>query len=250
MKPSTSRAQPPKTPPLWGYLGLVFAMVSVGAAQEPPQSADYTVIFNASWSEVTHPTDYPGNSHFSGLIGGTHNDQVTFWMVGGTASAGIERMAEAGSKSPLDDEIEAAINSGTAGEVISGGGIGSSPDIVQDSFTVTQTHPLVTLVSMIAPSPDWFVGISGLSLFENNDWVDSKAVLLVPYDAGTDSGVTYTSPNQATIPQVAISVIGTSPFPNSDPLGTFTFWRNPPITPIFADGFESGETTVWSTISP
>ncbi len=226
------------------------AAASVIAQGPPPESANYTMVFNAFWSENTHPIDHPANAHFSGLIGGTHNEQVTFWMVGGTASAGIKRMAETGSKSPLDDEVEAAVTDGTAGELISGGNIPSSPDIVDVAFTVTQTHPLVTVVSMIAPSPDWFVGVAGLSLFENSDWVDNKVVLLLPYDAGTDSGTTFTSPNQATIPQVAISVIDTNPFPNSEPLGTFTFWRNPPTSPIFAEGFESGETSVWSASVP
>lgn len=52
---------------------------------------------------------------------------------------------------------------------------------------------LVSFVSMIDPSPDWFLGVSGLDLcLRNCTWAESKIVDLYPYDAGTDSGPTYT----------------------------------------------------------
>ena len=37
---------------------------------------------------------------------------------------------------------------------------GGTPTATVD-FTVTTAHPLVTLLTMVAPSPDWFVGVSG-----------------------------------------------------------------------------------------
>jgi hypothetical protein len=89
-------------------------------------------------------------------------------------------------------------------------------------------HPLVTLCSMVAPSPDWFVGVSGLSLLENGEWVKNLTVSLLPYDAGTDSGVTFRSPDAVTVPRgVVTSLTG---FPVSTdgnvlPFGTFTFRR-------------------------
>ena len=81
---------------------------------------------------------------------------------------------------------------------------------------------------MIAPSPDWFVGVSGLSLYENGEWISQKVVELVPYDAGTDSGVSYNSANLATANPEPISKIEVTLFlVNGDvpPLGTFTFTR-------------------------
>lgn len=42
------------------------------------------------------------------------------------------------------------------------------------------------------PSPDWFVGISGLELcLPNCNWITNKTINLYPWDAGIDSGVTY-----------------------------------------------------------
>jgi|GEM_PF-631464 len=199
-----------------------------GADCPPADTASYTVTFDAVWSQQTHPQDFPSNPHFSGLVGGTHKDLISFWQVGSLASNGIESMAETGSKTLLIGEVNAQITQGNAGEVISGPGVGTSPGQAVDTFTATQEFPLATVVSMIAPSPDWFVGVSGLPLFEAGAWKDEVVVSLQPYDAGTDSGIMYTSPNMNTQPPKPIFEITGYPFLNGGmvpPLGTFTFKR-------------------------
>ena len=182
----------------------------------------YEVTFNATWSRETH-THFPPNPHFSGLIGGTHNPEKSFWQLHGIASPGIEVMAETGGKSPLRQEVESAIRGGSAYSLISGGGIGRSPGSVSTTFTINTSHPRVSLVSMIAPSPDWFVGVADLALFRNGRWLGEVKVDLLPYDAGTDSGSDFTSPNDDTQPAEPIHVITDFPFGNDPPLGTFTF---------------------------
>lgn len=197
----------------------------------------YEVTFDATWSNQTHQY-LPPNPHFSGMIGGTHDSRRAFWRLGDIASDGIERMAEIGSKSPLDSEINTAIRGGLAYRLISGGGVGPSPGSVSTVFNMNSSHPLVTLVSMIAPSPDWFVGVSGMPLFENGRWLDNVVVPLPPYDAGTDSGPDFTSPNADTNPPDPITEITGFPFENTQPLGTFTFrllCDNPPPGDINAD---------------
>jgi hypothetical protein len=198
---------------------------------------DYKVVFDATWSGETHQ-HFPPGPHFSGLIGGTHNAQTTFWDLGGQASAGIEAMAELGAKSPLSSEINSAIQKGTAYSLISDGGINPSPSTVSTVFTMHSAHPLVSLVSMIAPSPDWFVGVSGLPLYQEGHWLSEVTVDLYPYDAGTDSGPNFISANQDTQPQDPITEISGFPFENDPPLGTFTFrllCDNPPIGDINGD---------------
>ncbi len=51
-------------------------------------------------------------------------------------------------------------------------------------------------------------------------------VELFAFDAGTDSGVSYTSGDQATAPPVPIFAITGYPFEAGVPLGTFTFTKN------------------------
>jgi spondin N len=203
-------------------LGVVLGLAPVVASAE---TAEYQVTFESTWSAQTHPLDFPSGAHFSGLIGGTHKDQVSFWQVGSLASQGIQDMAELGSKTALMLEVQAAIAAGTANAVLSGGGISPSPGSVSLTFDVDDMFPLVTLVSMLAPSPDWFVGVSGLSLRANGAWVPQVAVDLVLYDAGTDSGPSYVSPNQPSMPHVPVAENTSGAFASNNHVGTFTFVR-------------------------
>ena len=192
-----------------------------------PQTARYSVVFQSSWSATSHPTDFPDSAHYSGLIGGTHNSSVNFWREGDLASEGIRLMAERGSKSPLDQEVGQAIAAGAAQHVLSGPDLDISPGSASMEFDISQSFPLVTLVTMVAPSPDWFVGVSGLALFRDGAWIDQARVDLSAYDAGTDSGRSYRSPDQATAPRQLISLLG---YPAAltgaaPPFGAFTFTR-------------------------
>lgn len=191
--------------------------------------ASYQVTFESFWSEATHPYEFPGlSAHYSGLIGATHKSDFILWKTGQVASPGIESMAETGSKTPLNSEISVAIAAGEAEFLLSGGGISRSPGNVTLNFDVSREFPFVSLVSMIAPSPDWFVGVSGLSLIRNGQWLDQLEVLLFAYDAGTDSGSEYTSPNSDTQPQTPISQLQDVPFRvdgQIPPMGRLIFKR-------------------------
>ena len=104
----------------------------------------------------------------------------------------------------------------------------SSPGSVALEFDISTAFPLVTLVTMVAPSPDWFVGVSGLSLVENGAWVQTKSVDLVPWDAGTDSGASYGSADRATAPPTGIQLLAGAPVENGGrvaPMGRFVFRR-------------------------
>ncbi len=194
----------------------------------PTPTAEYQLTFESAWSAATHPQDFPSGPHFSGLIGGTHNRNVKFWEVGQLSSVGIEDMAELGSKTPLTSEVNAAISAGNAESVISGNGISPSPGSVSVNFTATQAFGLVTITSMLAPSPDWFVGLDSVALFNHNRWADEIVVAIEPFDAGTDSGVSYASADADTNPAEAIAQIVGYPFLNGAdqaPLGSFTITR-------------------------
>jgi hypothetical protein len=78
-------------------------------------------------------------------------------------------------------------------------------------------------VAMIAPSPDWFIGVRNLDLMPGGQWANEIVVDLFAYDAGTDSGPSYTSPDQATQPPEPIALITGYPFTEGVSLGTFTF---------------------------
>ncbi len=207
-----------------GFVAIACLSLPItGVATPADDVATYSVTFDVSWSAVTHPQDFPVSAHFSGLVGGTHDATVEFWAAGTLASLGIRRMAEWGQQTTLAGEVQAAIDAGSAGGVILGPAIASLPGSAMATFTATPAHPLVTLTTMIAPSPDWFVGVRGLDLRPGGQWLEEVAVTLYPYDAGTDSGASYASPDQPTTPPVPVFAIAGAPFSPGVPLGTFTF---------------------------
>jgi hypothetical protein len=206
----------------------VSATTSPSDSGPAPGTARYRVTFQASWSNATHPVDFPSSAHFSSLVGGTHSADVAFWREGGLATDGIRDMAERGSTSRLSAEMGGAVSAGTAEHVFTGGNISVSPGSATAEFDISQRFPLVTLVSMVAPSPDWFVGVSGQSLFQNGQWTSALRVSLDPWDAGTDGGATFDSPDLTIVPRLPITRIITAPLSPSGrvtPLGTFTFSR-------------------------
>ena len=203
-------------------LSSAFCVITAHAQQ----TATYSVTFASTWSAGTHPEGFPSNPHFSGLIGATHDSTVTFWAPDAVASTGIENMAETGSKGSLTSEVNTQIDFGRAEHLLSGGGIGTSPGNTALTFDISADFPLVSLVSMLAPSPDWFVGVHDLNLYEQGRWIESLTVDLFVYDAGTDSGTGYTSDNADTQPAENIFRIESAPFLINDvvaPLATFTF---------------------------
>ena len=209
---------------------LVSGLCAVAAEAQNTESAVYRVRFQSTWSASTHPQSFPGNPHYSGLVGGVHNDSVSFWEPGGIASQGMEAMAERGAQTPLDNEVQDAVNLGQARAVLKAGGIALSPGGVSTTFAVTKEFPLLTLVSMLAPSPDWFVGVSGMSLIENGDWVTQKVVTLYVWDAGTDNGSTYVTNDSNTNPKQPIALSNFAPL-DGKPVGTFTFTRQDDFEP-------------------
>lgn len=69
-------------------------------------------------------------------------------------------------------------------------------------------HFQLSFIVRIVPSPDWFVGADSVDLCEGDHWKENVSLELFPYDAGTDSGFTFSSPNFETIPQDKITQVG------------------------------------------
>ena len=199
---------------------------------DPPESdptievrseASYSVTFQGAWTTDVTPGGLPSGAHFTRLIGGVHNAGVTFLREGGRATAGVEFMAELGGTSTLANEVRAAEPDALA-VLLGSGNIRPTGSSTIDSLTLTTDHSRVTLLTMIAPSPDWFVGVSGLSLLDaQGEWRASLTVNLYPWDAGTEEGAEFSLSNPATSPQgVITSLRGMGKFSN-EPIATLTF---------------------------
>lgn len=159
----------------------------VAPPQRPaPAFATSQVSFNFNWTNSTHPGTLPRNAHFSGPVIAVHNTPGAMFERGAPASQGIENMAERGSQAVLRSELAAnpAVSSfdstGGTGTI----GIGTRTF----SITASQGFDLVSMVSMIAPSADWFVGLRNFDIFVDGAWVGNSAFNAANYDAGTNTG--------------------------------------------------------------
>lgn len=189
---------------------------------DPPPAAPtarYRVTLAVDWTGATHPTTLPGNAHVSAPVLAVHSTPGAVFTSGGQASAGVEQMAETGSTSTLVAEL-----SGNAQVAIVRTAAGvPAPAVGSRTFDidVDQSTHLISAVTMLAPSPDWFVGFADSATFVDGQWITSQTFPLRNYDAGTDSGATFTAGNSDTRPQQPISGPGDAAFSSAAAEGAF-----------------------------
>ena len=203
-------------------------------------TASYNITFSSTWeNEIVDPVKgnstaaIPGNAHWSNLVGATHNSNYTMVEMGTLASTGIKNVAETGNNNALMAEVLNLVNMPDEGMRHADQWLqqGFSPFAAISSATlsnvvVSSDYPLLSLVSMIAPSPDWMIAINSVNLREGGTWVNEIVIDLFPYDAGTDAGATYGAANMPMVDPDPISVlINSGPF-NAKPIGTITITFN------------------------
>ncbi|XP_028391469.1 spondin-2-like [Dendronephthya gigantea] len=212
---------------------LAFVYLSHGSQAKPCNgSAKYTLTFKGEWSKASHPKDFPSNPHFSSVVGCSHKSTYVMWRPGQNATKGVQNLAETGAYSELNKEMDKQISLKKAHSRYRGAGIspGTASRIVTN-IEVTSEYPLVSFITMIAPSPDWFVGVRDFDLCDttSGEWLDSRARDLPPYDAGTDSGLKFDSSDDPTSPHMTIHLLTNNTpgsFQDDKPVkrfGTFTF---------------------------
>jgi len=148
----------------------------------------------------------------SSLIGLTHGDRFSLFAAGKTASSGLELVAENGRSGILRAQFEELERRDRIGHIVEAGGIDSLPGKASTNFRTTKAHPLLSVVTMLAPGPDWFTGVSAVSLLDGEKWVDSISLPLWVWDAGTNSGLTFKSKNTDIQPRESVRLLSTRHF--------------------------------------
>ncbi|XP_032663851.1 spondin-1 isoform X1 [Odontomachus brunneus] len=196
--------------------------------------AKYSLTMEGIWSNRTHPKDFPFSAwltHFSDVIGASHEPNFSFWGRDHIATDGFRQLAEWGSATGVETELRAKANQ--LKTLIKATGLWY-PNVntnTSTSFRVDRRHPLLSVASMLGPSPDWVVGVSKLNLCQNDcSWARGMIVDLYPWDAGTDNGITYMSPNSETRPREKMKPITTS-YPE-DPRSPFYDPSGRPMLPL------------------
>ncbi|XP_043237860.1 uncharacterized protein LOC122389680 [Amphibalanus amphitrite] len=210
---------------------LAAAPVSASAAScSPDQLVTYRLDIETHWSKQRFPKQYPiwrPPAQFSQFFGLSHNGSRVLYRVGELATPAVRQFTESGSSAGLEQ-----LTQGQRGILDQF----SAPPVKQGEGTtmarvfVDGAHSQVSLISKIVPSPDWFLGIDSVDLCDTGRWVDSVHLQLFPMDAGTDQGLTFTSPNWESVPHQPICRI-TARVPGH-PAGSFYYPELQQLPPL------------------
>ena len=167
-------------------------------------TASYKIIITGTWASPQQRI--PPNEHFTQFIGLIHSNECAVYTLGALASKGVENVAEIGNSTVLKREMDSLIslNKALAKFFLTIPGI-----VGKDStnISVNIKNARISFESMLAPTPDWFVGLDSYNLIQNGKWIDDITIPIYGYDAGTEDADVFGYANPATVPQQPISLM-------------------------------------------
>jgi len=163
----------------------------------------------------------PSNIGLAPALLSFHNGSVDFFDAGGTASAGLELLAEVGDTSLLQGSLSA----GTDNITIANSGPFAPGSSNSATLTINDSNTLLTLAAMLLPSNDWFIGndtaldISSLIGAANGSMLSFDFGTV--YDAGTEAEDFAFSPGN---PLIEVTTVGDAPggTATADPISMVT----------------------------
>ena len=173
-------------------------------------SMKYSIDFNGMWSSARHPVEYPSDASFSPIVVASHTGNFQVWRTGELAGNGVQVVAETGNPEPLVRELYKAKRAGYVKDIAQAESPIDSTTSLELEIIVDRHRPYVSMVTMLFPSPDWFTGIRDVDLCDRRTGQWKKKIdlnSLMAYDAGTDSGRLFDSPNEATKPAEKIFLL-------------------------------------------
>lgn len=143
------------------------------------------------------------------------------------ASPGIVKMAEEGYVGTAERQLEVDQTNGQVESILKTRAqwpahqAGQQP--LTGEFYCSPKHQFLSFVTMIGPSPDWFLGQDSINMCDETacKWKRSIHNELFPLDAGTDAGISYLSPNSPLERVLPVAEISRNSNPESPFYDTF-----------------------------
>ena len=153
------------------YAGL-FALIVTALGFNPAAAADFSVTITNS----THGV------YFTPLLITAHADTIHLFELGQPASTEIQAMAEGGDITGLKTAVGGADDDTVDNPAA--GLLGPGATVTASLNTDTTGNPVLSLVAMILPTNDGFVGLDSLVIPQTPG---TYTYLLNAYDAGTEA---------------------------------------------------------------
>lgn len=147
----------------------------------------YKVTFVSNWGSDQNQINFPLNPHTGNMFLTVSNDDFNLFQVGQLASKAISNTSMYGT---IDDLMNMVKNDRNVDSVYTAPVLETPGD---HTFIITPdaNYRYLSFVTMIAPSPDWFTGVTGFDLVQNMRWIQQAVIPLFVFDAGTDSGTKF-----------------------------------------------------------
>ncbi len=208
------------------HVQCLLLSICMGTPVIAEDTVQYGVKVDLNWETDGAPAD----PHWSRLIAFAHSGKYSLFKDGDTASSGLALVATNGRVSVLEAELAEARRRGRVGEHVVLPGIeGVGKFTFELALDDRRSH--VAFATMLAPSPDWFSGISGVPMRDaQGNWIEVLNVPLWVWDAGADSGSDFDSPNMPTQPRQSVRLLTHPSFLRVDgmrPIGHVTIEKLP-----------------------
>ncbi|MBL7729862.1 MAG: spondin domain-containing protein [Chitinophagaceae bacterium] len=190
------------------FLLMLLFFITACKKEEQQQAvfseARYTVTVTGKWTAPAFTV--PPGAHYTTFIGMVHNERALLWQEGDKATYGMEVLAETGGGGPVLAEIDSTIrtNNGLSLLLFVAPGTSTSANV---NLYCNSNYSRVSFASMLGPTPDWFVGVNGVNLHRNGQWLADTTIDLYTLDAGTEEGNVFGYNNPSTVPQQNIQVL-------------------------------------------
>jgi hypothetical protein len=165
----------------------------------------FLVTIQISWGDPRVPIGHPNDPHTGNMFLVTHNPYYSLFKVNNIASLGIRKSAEYGVVDELKMESQKSpdVYKIYTSDVLKAPGVRTF--IIEDN----SMFPLFSFTTMLAPSPDWFTGITNIDLRS----ITNHTFPLYAYDSGSAYGSIFmTEPKYHRKMLIPISYKADAPF--------------------------------------
>lgn len=182
----------------------------MGSAGKCP-TAKYRLTVTNLWMKPRFSV-VPDGAALSPLTAASHSRRFSALTLYGYASPGVQAIAEGGDNSVLKEELAMPGARPFVKDVVEAAGPTMPGKKTTIDIEVDCMFSIVSFLSMVAPSPDWFVAKANVETFVKGKFVRKMTGPLAVYDAGTDSGRTLMAKDSKTSPRENIAPLLGKPF--------------------------------------
>lgn len=205
------------------FICALAAVVSADSTAKCKGKAYYLLKVKYAWSADCFP-NRPESPHFSPLTVFSFANRYSAFSRLGYASPGVKTVAETGDPTMFLDELRTANMTDMVRNFTVDPYIRGPTDTVYQLIDVDCRRRYIGALTMVAPSPDWVLAIFRRSVIRDGKYIDRISDKLYVYDAGTDSGETFTADDMPTSPVQNIGLLLGQSFYRKH-LATFTLTK-------------------------